>query len=152
MCPTVLVTYRSISGIPLSRVSFQGVIKNTVNAAAMCHPVERRTHKSMMIYRYPLYSLDLALCYYWLSLKVNVTIKCKCFELIQGIKSAMTTQLRTITKKTAWMWQEWWEKHVRNACVCGGGGSSESDMSSALVYFWNLNSHCIFHSNGGGKD
>jgi len=57
------------------------------------------SNKNITVGPYPPYLPDLALCNFWLFLKVKMTMKGKGFEMIQDIKAAMTTQLKTLTKE-----------------------------------------------------
>ena len=52
-----------------------------------------------MVCPHPPYSLDLALCDFWLFPKVKLTMKGKSFESIQDIEAATTAQLRTLMKE-----------------------------------------------------
>jgi hypothetical protein len=55
--------------------------------------------KNIMVCPHSPYSLDLALCDFWLFPKVKMAMKGKCFESIQDIKVATTAQLKTFTKE-----------------------------------------------------
>lgn len=62
------------------------------------------------------YSLDLPLFRSWLFLKLKITTKDKCFELIQATEVAMPVQSKTLTNEDFqncfWKWQEWWNEGV----------------------------------------
>jgi len=62
------------------------------------------------------YSLDLALCDFWLFPKVKMTMKGKRIEWIQDVEAATTAQLKTLTKEDFQNcfreWKERWDKCV----------------------------------------
>jgi len=51
--------------------------------------------KNITVCPHPPYSPDLTPCDFWLFPEVKMTMKGKCFELIQDIEAAMTAQLGT---------------------------------------------------------
>jgi len=70
----------------------------------------------MTVCPHPPYSLDLALCDFWLFPKVKMTMKGKGFDLIQDIKADTTARVKTFTKEDFQncfrKWQERWDKCV----------------------------------------
>jgi len=75
------------------------------------------SNKNIMVCPHPPYSPDLALCNFWLFPKVKMTMKGKRFESIHDIETAMTAQLKTLTKEDFQncfkKWQERWEYFER---------------------------------------
>jgi len=76
------------------------------------------SNKHITVCPHPPYSPDLAPCDFWLFPKVKMTMKGKCFELIQDIEAATTAQLKTLMKEDFQncfrKWQQRWDKCVRS--------------------------------------
>jgi len=76
------------------------------------------SNKNITVCPHPPYLPDLALCDFWLFPKVKMTMKGKCFELIQDIEAATTVELKTFTKEDFQnyfrKWQERWDKCVQS--------------------------------------
>ncbi|XP_063097282.1 EF-hand calcium-binding domain-containing protein 11 isoform X2 [Cavia porcellus] len=62
--------------------------ENMVDAAAERHPAKRQACENITVHPHPYHTPDLAPHGFWLFLNITMTMKHKCFELIQDVEAA----------------------------------------------------------------